>query len=169
MSVPPRIQRLIDGRQLETVDPDPTAIVALWTKALASAADSRRGLSPDNAVSLGYQAAFQAASAVLEAAGYRTKGGTLAHHFNTFYAVSGLGLPGLEGVDIESERIRNCASHRSTAHPKQATTTWRPCTVGSMSSSPPSTVRFAPYAQSSPATFRCPDRPADPGGEERGL
>jgi hypothetical protein len=104
--IPPRIQRLVEGRQMEAVEPDPGRIVGLWVKALASSADSRKGLHPDNAVSLGYQAAFQAASAVLECAGYRTKGQSHAHHHNTFYALAGLGRPGLESVDIDSERIR---------------------------------------------------------------
>jgi hypothetical protein len=106
MAVPPRIQRLIDGRQMEPVEPDPERIVGLWTKALAASADSRKGLHPDNAVSLGYQAAFQAASSVLESAGYRTRGPSQGHHHNTFYALSGLGLPGLGQVEVESERIR---------------------------------------------------------------
>ncbi|HEX2201782.1 MAG TPA: hypothetical protein VHG91_00715 [Longimicrobium sp.] len=105
MPAPPRIQRLIDGRQMEPVEPDADTVAGFWTKALASSADSRKGLHPDNAVSLAYQAAFQASSAVLECAGYRVRGAQ-GHHHNTYYALSGLGLPGLEGVDVESERIR---------------------------------------------------------------
>lgn len=105
MPVPPRIQRLLDGRQMEAIEPDPEAVVGFWLKALASSADSRKGLHPDNAVSLAYQGAFQASTAVLECAGYRTRGAQ-AHHHNTYYALSGLGYPGLEAVDVESERIR---------------------------------------------------------------
>ncbi len=106
MTIPPRIRRLVDGRQMEPVEPDAERVVGLWLKALASSADSRKGLSPDNAVSLGYQAAFQASSAVLECAGFRTKGQTPGHHFNTFYALAGLGYPELDTVDVDSERIR---------------------------------------------------------------
>jgi hypothetical protein len=106
MQAPQRIRRLIEGDQLEQITPDPEKVVALWRKALASSRDSRRGLSNDNAVTLGYQAALQAASAVLEAAGYRTRGQTGGHHFNTFYALAALQYPGLEEVDIRAEKIR---------------------------------------------------------------
>jgi hypothetical protein len=60
MTVPRRIHRLIEGRQLEQVNPDPQRIVGLWQKALASDVDSRKGLSADHSVSLAYQATFQA-------------------------------------------------------------------------------------------------------------
>lgn len=110
MTVPLRIARLIEGRQMEAVAPDPDRAAGLWAKALAASADSRKGLHPDNAVSLGYQSAFQAASAVLECAGYRTKGASPGHHHNTFYALAGLGLSGLEQVDLDSERIRKMRS-----------------------------------------------------------
>ncbi|MBA4159382.1 MAG: hypothetical protein H0X65_18200, partial [Gemmatimonadetes bacterium] len=53
-------------------------------------------------VTLGYQAALQAASAVLEAAGYRTRGQMGGHHFNTFYALAALGDLGPEEVDVVS-------------------------------------------------------------------
>lgn len=106
MAIPPRIQRLVEGHQMEQVEPDPERVMAFWAKALASSADSRKGLHPDNAVSLGYQAAFQAATAVLECAGYRTKGQSPGHHHNTYYALAGLGLEGLDSVDVDSERIR---------------------------------------------------------------
>jgi hypothetical protein len=106
MTVPRRIHRLIEGRQLEQVEPDPQRIVGLWQKALASDLDSRKGLSADNSVSLAYQAAFQASSAVLEAAGFRTRGQTTGHHHDTFYALSDLPYPGLAEVHGDSERIR---------------------------------------------------------------
>lgn len=54
MTFPRRIHRLIEGRQLEHVNPDPQRIVGLWQKALASDVDSRKGLSADNSVSLAY-------------------------------------------------------------------------------------------------------------------
>lgn len=106
METPPRIQRLIDGRQMERVEPEAEWIVLLWEKAVASSLDSRKDLHPDNAVTLGYQAAFQASTAVLECAGFRTKGASPGHHHNTFYALSALGHPGLDEVDVTSERIR---------------------------------------------------------------
>lgn len=106
MPNPPKIQRLIDAREMEAVEPDPERIASLWEKALASNADSRMGLSADNAVTLAYQAGLQACSALREAHGYRTKGATSGHHFRTFYAVSALGYPALENVGVRSESMR---------------------------------------------------------------
>jgi hypothetical protein len=106
MTPPARIQRLIDAREMEAVDPDPEKVIGLWEKALASNADSRKGLSADNAIALAYQSGFQACTALLEAHGYRTRGSTPGHHRNTFYATSALGHPALEDVDVESESVR---------------------------------------------------------------
>lgn len=109
--IPDRIQMLIDDRRLEVVAPAKGEVAARWKKALASNKDARiPAISPDNAISLGYQAAMQAASALLEMAGYRTKGSTGGHHYNTFYAVAALRLPGLEDIDVDSERIRKMRS-----------------------------------------------------------
>ena len=60
MKHPPRIQRLIESRDMEAIEPDPERVTGLWEKALASNQDSRKGLNPDNAISLAYQAGFQA-------------------------------------------------------------------------------------------------------------
>ena len=106
MGTPARIQRLIGSRELEEIVPSPEKIVILWGKAVASGRDARKGLSADNAITLAYQAATQAASAYLESAGYRTRGGRPGHHYNTFYALAAFQLEGLESVDVESETIR---------------------------------------------------------------
>lgn len=131
MTVPPRIQRLIEGNQMERVIPDPEKVVVLWGKALASSRDSRKGLSNDNAVTLGYQAALQAASAVLEAAGYRTRGQMGGHHFNTFYALAALPYPGLEEVDVVSERIRKMRKLSFYDAAEATRNRSEPCTSGS--------------------------------------
>lgn len=106
MSIPHRIQRLLEGGQLqETTAPD-ASVAALWEKAVASARDARNPAnSPDNQYVLGYQALLQMGTAILAAAGYRTRGAQ-GHHANTFYAVAGLGIPGLEELDVRTERIR---------------------------------------------------------------
>ena len=107
MTIPMRIERLIEARSMEAVSPDPEKVMVLWEKALASSRDSRfLGMSADNAVSLAYQAGLQAASALLEGAGYRPKGAGPGHHHNLFYAVSALGHAGLESADVDAERIR---------------------------------------------------------------
>ena len=102
----PRIQRLIESRDMEAIEPDPERVAGLWEKALASNEDSRKGLSPDNAISLAYQAGFQACTALLEAHGYRTKGSNPGHHYRVFYATSGLGYPELGNVHATSEKVK---------------------------------------------------------------
>ncbi len=66
--------------------------MALWEKALRSSRDARNTAnSADNQYVLGYQALLQMGTAILAAAGYRTRGAQ-GHHANTFYAVAGLGI-----------------------------------------------------------------------------
>lgn len=106
MSNPHRIQRLLDGGQLQEITAPDADVAALWEKAVASARDSRNPAnSPDNQYVLGYQALLQVGTAILAAAGYRTRGAQ-GHHANTFYAVAGLGIEGLDEVDIRTERVR---------------------------------------------------------------
>ena len=106
MTVPAKLQRLLDSRQLETIDAPDADVAALWQKAVASARDARReGLSSDNQYVLGYQALLQMATAIIAAAGYRTRGAQ-GHHANTFYAVAALAIDGLEEIDVRTERIR---------------------------------------------------------------
>ncbi len=106
MTVPLKIQRLLDSGQLEVLARSDADVVALWEKALRSSRDALNpGNSADNQYVLGYQALLQMGTAILAAAGYRTRGAQ-GHHANTFYAVAGLGITGLEEVDIRAERIR---------------------------------------------------------------
>ncbi|HYW07149.1 MAG TPA: hypothetical protein VE913_09350 [Longimicrobium sp.] len=106
MSIPHRIQRLLDGAQLQEVTATDEDVSALWEKAVASARDARiLASSPDNQYVLGYQALLQMGTAILGAAGYRTRG-SQGHHANTFYAVAALGIAGLGEIDIRTERIR---------------------------------------------------------------
>ena len=106
MTVPLKIQRLLDSGQLEALARSDGDVVALWEKALRSSRDALNpGNSADNQYVLGYQALLQMGTAILAAAGYRTRGAQ-GHHANTFYAVAGLGITGLEEVDIRAERIR---------------------------------------------------------------
>jgi hypothetical protein len=107
VSVPPRIARLIEARRMEPFDATDADVAALWTKAIASARDSRHPAnSIDNRHSLGYQALLQGAGAVLMTAGYRPRGRGPGHHHDLFYAVSGLSIPGAEDVDVRTERAR---------------------------------------------------------------
>ena len=106
MTIPTRIQRLLDDRALETIQASDADLAALWEKAVRSAEDSRNVQnSVDNQYVLGYQALLQMGTAILAAAGYRTRGAQ-GHHANTFYAVAALAITGLEELDVRSERIR---------------------------------------------------------------
>jgi hypothetical protein len=106
VTVPLKIQRLLDGGQLELLPRTDAEVVALWDKALRSSRDARNPAnSSDNQYVLGYQALLQMGTAILAAAGYRTRGAQ-GHHANTFYAVAGLGIPGLEEIDVRVEGIR---------------------------------------------------------------
>lgn len=106
MTVPLKIQRLLDGGQLELLPREDADVVALWDKALRSSRDARNAAnSADNQYVLGYQALLQMGTTILAAAGYRTRGAQ-GHHANTFYAVAGLGIAGLEEIDVRVEGIR---------------------------------------------------------------
>jgi hypothetical protein len=106
MSIPPRIEKLLDGGMLQPIEAPDADVAALWRKAVTSAADARnlRG-SPDNEYVLAYQALLQMGTAVLAAAGYRTRGAQ-GHHATTFYAVAALEIEGLEEIDVRSDRVR---------------------------------------------------------------
>ena len=92
---------------MAAVEPDDEAIRIFWAKAVRSLQYAAlEVLIADNAFQLGYQALLQAATAVLDAAGYRTRGQGGGHHRNAFYAVAALGIPGLEDVDARTERVR---------------------------------------------------------------
>jgi len=106
VTIPPKIQRLLDDRALEKIQVSDGDLTALWEKAVRSSQDSRNTQnSPDNQYVLGYQALLQMGTAIIAAAGYRTRGAQ-AHHANTFYTVAALTIAGLEELDIRAERIR---------------------------------------------------------------
>lgn len=106
MNVPHRIQRLLDGGQLREMEAPDRDVAAFWEKAVISARDAANPAnSPDNRYVLGYQALLQMGTALLAAAGYRTRGAQ-GHHANTFYALAGLSIEGMEEIDIRTERIR---------------------------------------------------------------
>lgn len=106
MSTPDRIQRLLEAGHLQEIDADARDVAGLWQKAVASARNARNpGNALDNQYVLGYQALLQMCTAILACAGYRTRGAQ-GHHANTFYAVGALEIPGLEEINISTERIR---------------------------------------------------------------
>lgn len=101
----PRIQIMLDSRQLEESAAVPGEVEGMWRKAVRTLGSSAvAGLDPDARFTLAYQAALQAATAVIRAAGFRVRGD--AHHHHTFAAVAALGLGGLSDAARELNVIR---------------------------------------------------------------
>lgn len=86
-----RIGILLQSREIEALVAVDEEIVMVWGKAIETyRAASMNGLTGDPALSLVYQAALQAATAVVRTAGYRVRGS--GHHHHTFATVVALGL-----------------------------------------------------------------------------
>lgn len=102
-----RIDRLLEGRNLEQVPADDAEVVTIWMAALREWLDgSVPGLSVAGAFTHVYQAAFRAATAMLRAAGYRVRGAVGSHHHATLYAVAALGDETLERIADSIQGIR---------------------------------------------------------------
>lgn len=101
-----RIRRLLEERDLEERPAPDQEIASYWRKALRAHRDSRvPGLSPHGAFNAAYEAALDAATALVREAGYRVSSHT-RHHWAAFYAVQGLGDPELDriGGDLNGTR-----------------------------------------------------------------
>lgn len=71
----PRIQVMLDSRQLEEQVAEDTEVGGMWAKAVRTLRSSEvTGLDPDSAFTLAYQAALQASTSVVRAAEYRVRG-----------------------------------------------------------------------------------------------
>src|SRR5262245_48752478 len=92
----PKLQRLLDDRDIVEIPAPDDEIAGFWKKALRAYRDSRLpGLSPAGAFNAGYESALDASTALVRAAGYRVKASG-RHHWATFYAVQGLDDKALE-------------------------------------------------------------------------
>jgi hypothetical protein len=84
-----RIEIMLQSRHLEERPPEDGEVEGMWSKALGSWESSAlAGLNPDARFTLAYQAALQASTAVIRAAGYQVRGE--GHHYQTFAAVVAL-------------------------------------------------------------------------------
>jgi hypothetical protein len=101
----PRIQVMLDSRQIEAVPADDPEVQGMWRKAVRSVASSGvAGLDADSAFTLAYQGALQAATAIVRAAGYRVRGE--GHHHHTFAAAAALDLGDVSDAARELNIIR---------------------------------------------------------------
>jgi hypothetical protein len=100
-----RIQVMLESRQPEELVADDAEVLGMWTKAARTLRSSAvPGLDGEAAFTLTYQAALQLATALIRAAGYRTRGE--AHHHHTFAAVAALGLGALSEAARDLNVIR---------------------------------------------------------------
>lgn len=111
-----RIGIMLQSREIEESPALDEEVVIVWEKAVETyRASTMHGLSGDPALSLVYQAALQAATSVVRAAGYRVRGA--GHHHHTFAAVAAL------NVDDLSRAARSLDEARQTRH--EAVYGWR--------------------------------------------
>lgn len=109
-----RIRRLLEERDLEERPAPDQEIASYWRKALRAHRDSRvPGLSPHGAFNAAYEAALDAATALVREAGYRVSSHT-RHHWAAFYAVQGLGDPELDRIGGDLNGTRTNRHHTST-------------------------------------------------------
>lgn len=100
-----RINIMLQSRQIEELAAVDEEVAMVWGKALETyRASSTPGLTGDPALSLVYQAALQAATAVVRAAGYRVRGA--GHHHHTFTTVAALDLGDLSRAARSLDQAR---------------------------------------------------------------
>ena len=101
----PRLQVMLDSRQIEAEPAADNEVQGMWGKAARSLhSSSAAGLDADSSFTLAYQAAPQAATAIVRAAGYRVRGE--GHHHHTFAAVAALDLGDLSEAARQLNMIR---------------------------------------------------------------
>lgn len=101
----PRLQVMLDSRQIEAVPAEDEEVQGMWAKAVRSLRSAGvAGLDPDSVVTLAYQGALQASTAIIRAAGYRVRGE--GHHHHTFAAAAALDLGELSDAARDLNIIR---------------------------------------------------------------
>lgn len=101
----PRLQVMLDSRQIAAEPATDAEVQGMWAKAVRSFHSSGvAGLDADSAFTLAYQGALQAATAIVRAAGYRVLGE--GHHHHTFAAVAAMSLGDLSEAARDLNIIR---------------------------------------------------------------
>jgi hypothetical protein len=101
----PRLQVMLDSREIEAAPAEDEEVLGMWAKASRSLHSSGiTGLDEDSAFTLAYQGALQAATAIIRAAGYKARGE--GHHHHTFAAAAALNLGDLSDAARDLNVIR---------------------------------------------------------------
>lgn len=107
----PRVEMMVQSRELEADAASDREVVARWRDAIQTYADSRQGLSPKSALTLCYQAGLQGATVILRASGYRVRASATGHHRLVFEALRALGIDGLSPLGREMNDLRRRRHH----------------------------------------------------------
>jgi hypothetical protein len=99
-----RLQIMVDSREIEEAEAPGREVLARWRKAVGTYRDAERDLGRDSRLTLYYQAALQAATALVRAAGFRVLG--TDHHRHTFEAVRALEAGELSRIAREINAFR---------------------------------------------------------------
>jgi hypothetical protein len=104
-----RLQVMVESRELEEAEAPDREVVARWHKAVVTYRDAGKDLGADSRLTLCYQAALQACTALVRAAGFRVLGKD--HHRHTFEAVHALGLGELSSLGRDLSDFRRRRHH----------------------------------------------------------
>lgn len=99
-----RLQIMVDSREIEAAEAPDREVAARWRKAVGTYRDAGKDLGPDTKLTLYYQAALQAATALVRAAGFRVLG--TDHHRHTFEALRAMDAGELSRIAREMNAFR---------------------------------------------------------------
>ncbi len=115
-----RITAMLASRHIQEADASDAEVAGMWAKALRTLRSSGvAGLNRDSALTITYQAALQAATAVVRCSGYRVRGE--GHHQHTFDAAAAVGSAEVEAAARDLNVIRR-RRHRAVYDWDGATT-----------------------------------------------
>jgi hypothetical protein len=99
------LQRLVEGRSIEPFPATDEEVTSRWRVAVGTFHDSRRVVTVETRIAVAYQAALQAAMALMRSAGYRLRTTPGGHHYTTFATVAALADGDLRHLANELNRL----------------------------------------------------------------
>lgn len=95
---------MVDSREIEEANAPDDEVATRWRRALSTFADAGQDLGASSRLTLYYQAALQASTAIIRASGFRVLGSD--HHRHTFEALHALGLGELSATGRSMNAFR---------------------------------------------------------------